>query len=249
MTKEQLLQKVSEIDIFRHYVPGFSPNRKRNYKSPFSEKDDNPSLSIYRDGSAWKFKSLNTGHQGDCFQFVADLKNIDCKKDFKKIVEIIAAEIGTPPISTPPGDGGGENKSKNVKISYEPAYTKAFLDYFSQFKISAETLDLLHVSQVKYHEFYSANGKLCKFDYRKDKKIAVCYTAQKNERTTACRGSFVFFIHPDYLFSFIELIKNKASNNYGFFVLQKHQSNSAFINFHFEIFLAISNWLNALNPI
>jgi hypothetical protein len=181
-TKKQLLERISEAEIFRHYVPGFSPTRKKNYTSPFSESDKTPSLSIYRDGSIWKFKSQNTGHQGDVFQFVADIKNIDCKADFAKVIEAIETDLGNIPqvLETPPLEGLGEaaNKSKNIKISFEPKLTKEFVDYFLQYKISETILNELNVCQVKYHEFIAATGKLCKFDYRKSNQLAVCYHAK-----------------------------------------------------------------------
>ncbi|MDF7822166.1 hypothetical protein P1X15_31420 [Runella sp. MFBS21] len=40
------------------------------------------------------FKSHNTGHQGDVFQFVADIKGIDAKADFTALLAAIADDLG-----------------------------------------------------------------------------------------------------------------------------------------------------------
>lgn len=169
MTKDQLLQNVSEEQIIRMYVPEFSPTAGKNYKSPFAGKDDHPSLSFYREGNHWKFKSHNTGHQGDVFQFVADLKHIDCKQSFTEVVEVIAKDFGLNGYAKPQG------KKQSVTISYEKAPTVEMLQYFERFGIDLETLMRFDVRQVKFHHFVSEQGKTCKFDYRKLQRLAICY--------------------------------------------------------------------------
>lgn len=169
MTKAQLLQSVSEEQILSFYVPGFAPESHKNYKSPFADKDDNPSLNFYKEGQHWKFKSHNTGHQGDVFQFVADIKKIDCKKAFGDVVENIAKDLGLN------GFTKHASKKKSIAISYEKAPTVEMLQYFEQFKIDLETLIRFNVMQVKFHHFVSEQGKNCKFDYRKLNRLAVCY--------------------------------------------------------------------------
>ena len=76
MTKVQLLETLTEEDIIKKYLPDFTTLAK-NYKSPFSPKDNKPSLSFFKSGQVIKFKSHNTNNHGDIFQFVADIKNID----------------------------------------------------------------------------------------------------------------------------------------------------------------------------
>lgn len=172
MTKAQLLKSVSEEQIISFYVPGFSATSSKNYKSPFAEKDDHPSLSFYKDGNHWKFKSHNTGHQGDVFQFVADLKKMDCKTAFQDVIESIAKDFGLNGYSKPKP----EAKRRTVSISYEKAPTVEMLQYFEQFNIGLETLMRFHVQQVKFHHFVTEDGKNCKFDYRKLNRLAVCYS-------------------------------------------------------------------------
>src|SRR5665647_666253 len=92
MTKTQLLQKVSEEDILKRYLPEFTLISK-NYKNPFSPKDNKPSLSFYQDGPAIKFKCHNTAHAGDVFQFVAYVKQIDCKTNFPRLIDEISKDF------------------------------------------------------------------------------------------------------------------------------------------------------------
>ena len=176
MTKVQLLEKVTEEDIIKKYLPDFTTLAK-NYKSPFSPKDNKPSLSFFKSGEVIKFKSHNTDNHGDVFQFVADIKNIDCKNNFPAVVEAIAKDFQL--------NGFAKKQIKpaavvtvNAKseIHFEPTLSKELLQYFAQFKINAETLARYNVQQVAKHSFKSKAGKACVFDYRRQKKFVVCYT-------------------------------------------------------------------------
>ncbi|WP_371269329.1 CHC2 zinc finger domain-containing protein [Flavobacterium sp.] len=49
---------------------------KSNISSPFTE-DKNPSFQVFKNGS---FKCYSSEKSGDCFQLVAELNSLDCKK-------------------------------------------------------------------------------------------------------------------------------------------------------------------------
>jgi hypothetical protein len=167
--KIQLLSRISEVDILRHYMPSFDPNHTGNYTSPFATKDDKPSLNFYQKNGSLMFKSHNTGHQGDIFQFVADLKGIDCKTDFQALIAEMQQDLAlSPPL---------ENQAHNIRISYE-RQAPELISYFTTFGVSAELLDRYHVRQVKYHEFITRKGKHCKFDYRKLGQLAIGYAIE-----------------------------------------------------------------------
>ncbi|WP_414617877.1 VapE domain-containing protein [Dyadobacter sp. 32] len=166
--KVQLLNQVSVSDIVKFYMPGYEPGRVQNYKSPFAEKDDNPSLNFYEKDGTLMFKSHNTGHQGDVFQFVADLKKIDCKNDFNRLIQEIQNDLG---LQLPKS----VNQSKNIRISFDRQRIE-LLDYFSKIGVSADILERYKVNQVKFHEFITRKGSHCKFDYKKLKQLAICYS-------------------------------------------------------------------------
>lgn len=88
MNKDIILSNVSPNQIFSHFL-NLSDIPKGNISSPFS-KDENPSFRVYPNGS---FKCFSSGKQGDVFQFVADLNQLDCKDQFEKVLNIIADEM------------------------------------------------------------------------------------------------------------------------------------------------------------
>lgn len=89
--KKLILQNYTEEDIFLAFLE-LSELPKKNISSPFS-KDLRPSFSIYFSKEKPKFKCNSTGKQGDIWQFVADLNNIDCKSEYKKVCEIVARKM------------------------------------------------------------------------------------------------------------------------------------------------------------
>lgn len=163
ITKEILLKATNEESIIRFYVPEFSPGKEKNYHSPFGGKDSNPSLHFYRDGQQWKFKSHNTGHQGDIFQFVADIEKIDCKKDFVKVLEAINKNLSL-----------GLNGKKEVDIVYQQL-SKNFLAYWKQFGVDEATLHKFNIRQVKHLAFTNASGKSYSFNYEQLNQLVTCY--------------------------------------------------------------------------
>lgn len=75
LTKDSLLQHVSEEDIIRKYFPSkFSFNTV--FSSPF-RKDDKPSFSIRPSHNKVMFKDFATGESGNAFDFVKKLYKLD----------------------------------------------------------------------------------------------------------------------------------------------------------------------------
>ena len=167
--KTMLLSQVSPGEILKFYLPEYTPGEKRNYKSPFSEKDDHPSLNIYEKDGILMFKSHNTGHQGDVFQFVADLKGINCKSDFSSLISLMAEDLGVN-IEQPEVTG-----KRSIKITFE-SKPNDLNEYFANFLVDPDTLKRFNVRQVRAHEFISATGKHCRFNYQKLQQLAICYS-------------------------------------------------------------------------
>ncbi|WP_281239728.1 VapE domain-containing protein [Flavobacterium praedii] len=78
-TQEAIYIKLLNLDDFP----------KGNISSPFSD-DKKPSFKVWKNGS---FKCNSTGKQGDVFQFVAELRNLDCKSQFNEVLNIVASEM------------------------------------------------------------------------------------------------------------------------------------------------------------
>ena len=85
MDKNTVLNQTTQEAIYKYfYGDGFSVGNK--ISSPFSE-DKHASFKVFKNLS---FKCFSTGKQGDVFQFVADLNNLDCKTQFSEVLEIIS---------------------------------------------------------------------------------------------------------------------------------------------------------------
>lgn len=182
LTKERILAKVTQEDLIKYLVPEFDPTiPKKNYTSKFSETDRRPSMSIYKDGAIWKFKSHNTGHQGDVFAMWGGVYGLDCRRQFPDILEVINREMCL----------GIETKldkaihrsitrykpidqEKSHSISYVP-FTKLFLSYWEQFGITEEILNHFFVNQVEEVSFKSNSGRSLNFKYTSHNKLAACY--------------------------------------------------------------------------
>ena len=96
LTKDILLQHTTSENIYMKFL-GLTDFPKGNISSPFSE-DKKPSFNLYHKGSTLKFKCGSTGKQGDLFNFIGFLKEIDdsTKEGFIEVLQIIATEMNVP---------------------------------------------------------------------------------------------------------------------------------------------------------
>jgi len=142
MDKNTILSAITEKEIFFKFLK-INDFPAGNISSPFSE-DKKPSFKLYKNNS---FKCNSTGKQGDCFQLVADLNNIDCKQNFDKVLKIIAAEFNIQ-------DNGNSNHFSFQTKDFTPLH----LDYFSQgnWNITQELLQKYNVFALDKFEFYNS---------------------------------------------------------------------------------------------
>jgi len=89
VTRDNILKKVSEEDIFEKYL-GIRPNYSKQFCNPLRE-DKNPSCSFYIDSrNRIKFVDPARGFNWDCFNVVEYLE----KTSFKEAMKIIATDFG-----------------------------------------------------------------------------------------------------------------------------------------------------------
>ncbi|MDN5247464.1 MAG: VapE domain-containing protein [Candidatus Cardinium sp.] len=196
ITKEKILEKVGgEEYLIRYLVPTFSSNvRKKNYKSIFSEKDNRPSMSIYQDKGTWKFKSFNTGHQGDAFKMWADYYGLDCRTQFKELLELIDQEMclglsnkNRPKVISKPvtfnssivKEPKTSLSSQTLSIEYIPysaSYiSNLYLKYWLQYGVDQSVLNRFDVKQVGYLSYVSNSGRSLSFRYAEKHQIVSAY--------------------------------------------------------------------------
>jgi 5S rRNA maturation endonuclease (ribonuclease M5) len=160
MYKEAILQQTTEADIFRHYVPGFE-GKTASFTSPLTPDEKHPSLSIYQhqDGKGWRFSGKNTGHEGDVFELVASLKNLDSKSQFLTVCEAIAQDMNlTLPEAT------SATREKIWQVTTFPEFTPDFVAYWQQWGVTPEILKQYGVKQA---ETCNYNGKIYTHQGRK----------------------------------------------------------------------------------
>lgn len=185
MKLNTLLQKTSPLEIFLHFTPNLeethirkSGSPGRNISSPYVE-DNNPSFSVYEDrGGKLKFKCHSSGGQGDCFQLVADLNNLDCKTQFNEVLKLINEKMKL----------GLDNAKKSAyhsevwKATHYEGFTKKAKEFWLDRNVDVNTLERFGVRQLKLLTFTQANKRVSKFDYQKDGVVAFEFTVNGRKK-------------------------------------------------------------------
>lgn len=92
--KDKILFHTTQEQIYLHYLGLTDFPKGMRVSNPFTDKDTNPSLHFYYDKQVLKYKGHNESSRcGDVFQFVADIKQMDCKSDFLKVCNSIATDM------------------------------------------------------------------------------------------------------------------------------------------------------------
>jgi predicted P-loop ATPase len=177
MNKDNILNQISEKDIFLNFLK-LQDYPKGNISSPFSD-DKNASFILYKNNT---FKCHSTGKQGDCFQLVADLNNLDCKADFHKVLQIIAEKCNL------------QINQSEAHFAFETKeFTTQHLDFFSQgnWNVSQEMLKKYNVFALDKFEFFNAKKNditkiklfenIIGFAYKKNNAAAEIYIPQQEK--------------------------------------------------------------------
>lgn len=167
MTKEQLLNQVSVAQIYAKFNENYKTGE--NISSPFSS-DKNASFRFYKNGS---FKCFSSGKQGDVFQFVSDLNDMDCKQDFHKVLNLISEAFSLNGFSSGKVAKIVKVVEKTEKTEVDDIDKKAMFTYvnkeFEQFhfdyflqgnwNVKKELLDLYKVCALDKFEYYNSKKK------------------------------------------------------------------------------------------
>ena len=116
LTKETILDKISEYDVFRFYMPDKSWKLNQVTLSPFRQ-ERNPSFIVgNRKGCISYIDFADPNKRGDCFQFVEDLFNISHHDALKLIDKDFGLGIGS---------GKPTDEYKKITAEYkQPEITK-----------------------------------------------------------------------------------------------------------------------------
>lgn len=160
ITLDYILSKVTEYDIYAHYLGQFKVGAI--YNSPF-RKDKNPSFGIYYSKRTRQllFKDHGNGECGNVVKFVSLLKGIT---NYNDILSDIVNQLKITPDTKLDSSKQYIPSSETVIGVVRQNFTSVDTNYWSQFHISLSTLKKYDVSSIKY---YLCNG-IVKGIYKND---------------------------------------------------------------------------------
>lgn len=151
LTLDYILSKVTEYDIYAHYLGQFKVGAI--YNSPF-RKDKNPSFGIYYSKRTKQllFKDHGTGDCGNVVKFVSLYTGLT---NYNDILSDIVKKLNITPTTTLDSSKQYIPSNETIIGVVRQPFTKTDINYWSQFNISEKTLKKFNVNSIKY---YLCNG-------------------------------------------------------------------------------------------
>ena len=151
ITLEYILSKVTEYDIYAHYLGQFKVGMI--YNSPF-RKDKNPSFGLFYSKRTKQllFKDHGTGECGNVIKFVQLYTG---KTNYNDILQDIIAKLNITADTKLDSSKQYIPSQETVIGVVRQDFTDVDTNYWSQFHISTKTLKKFNVNSIKY---YLCNG-------------------------------------------------------------------------------------------
>lgn len=149
ITKDWILAKVSQEEIFRYYV-GDCVDEKRFCS--ILRKDNNPSCSLYYSKTnILTYKDFATGESLDCFGLVKELFGLNLQEAIKKIASDFGLFKGEYEANIIKANSSKiEHAKKKVLIHFQKKpFTQEDLEYWNSYGITETTLNFFDVHSVK----------------------------------------------------------------------------------------------------
>lgn len=145
-TVEYIHKNISELDVYRHYLPDVEINKK--ISSPF-RKDSDPSFILYWYGNTLFFKDFGINKSGDIIVFVKLMENCNYYQAVRYVVDnIIKVPLGL--TNKKMLLGIEPNKSKIIRVAYRD-WLKHDIEYWNKYCITNETLVKYHVKPISHY--------------------------------------------------------------------------------------------------
>lgn len=160
LSKSTILQQFTQTEIFLKFL-NLSEVPKGNISSPFA-LDKVPSFRLYLKTNS--FKCNSSGHQGDCFELVAQLNNLCSRYHFKKVLQIIQDTMIVNVISILTtqklNENGSFNVNGNISVSFtvnveKRLFTTLDLVFWTKIGVPKTLLERYKVTSVANYEFKS----------------------------------------------------------------------------------------------
>lgn len=170
MTSKELilLRTNSGLDVFVHY---FGENIMKTFRNPYRQ-DTHPSCKIYyrKESQRYILKDFGSPEwDGDCFKLVSNLTGLNISSQFTEILQVIDQELHLNCLNDHSflGEEYKPLEPKETFAKKEPLsftaicrnFTRADLQYWSQYGIDFQTLDRYHVKSIDKCYFTKSDRK------------------------------------------------------------------------------------------
>ena len=200
ITKEQLINRFSEYEIFKYYIGDFELGQ--TYNSPLRRGDEIPSFNIFysKQHNCLLFKDF-AGRRGDCIIFVMNLFGISSYNEaIQRVYKDLAGVTTT-----------YSKLSKNIDLKAKETCKLEIvartweirdMNYWKQFGISISTLEFYNVKPIYgyYHNsFYIDTPGLAYayIEYKDDMLTFKIYRPYANKRKK-WRNNHLYGVHSGY---------------------------------------------------
>ena len=148
MSLRDLLDKVSDYDIYSYYLGSFKPGKLMN--SPLRPDDKIPSFAIFPSKTGdLLFKDHGTGESGNALKFIKLYRQLDTREEIEReLLKIV--KCVNPTQTARKAVRVAENASTTLIGIVRQPFTEIDKQYWKQFHISTDTLRLFNVFSIKY---------------------------------------------------------------------------------------------------
>jgi hypothetical protein len=148
MSLKDLLEKVSDYDIYSYYLGSFKPGKLMN--SPLRPDDKIPSFAIFPSKTGdLLFKDHGTGASGNALKFIKLYRRIDTREELERELLKIVRCINPTQTAQKPVRRAENASETRIGIVRQP-FTEIDKQYWKQFHISIDTLRRFNVFSIKY---------------------------------------------------------------------------------------------------
>ena len=148
MSLRDLLEKVSDYDIYAYYLGKFKPGKLMN--SPLRPNDKIPSFAIFPGKTGGLlFKDHGTGEAGNALKFMKLYRQLDTREEIERELLKIVKCIN-PSQTVRKAVRTAENASNTLIGIVRQPFTDVDKTYWKQFHICIDTLRRFNVFSIKY---------------------------------------------------------------------------------------------------
>lgn len=201
LTKEQLLAKYSDYEIFKYYLGDFEVGE--TYRSPLRTDDKIPSFNIFysKQYNCLLFKDF-AGKRGDCIRFVQYLLSLPTYQDAIKQIDLDMSSNKIQPKKENKYIIGSEKAQSDIKIVVRD-FSKSDLLFWKSFGINEDTLKKYNVVAIKgyYLDNFYIETKGTAFAYieYKDNKLTYKIYRPFADKENKWRTNHPYGVHQGYI--------------------------------------------------